>query len=272
MDPGSAGGAAGAAGAGSEPSGRPPGGSGGPDRTLDAGEQSTQYRGLVAVVREFALAIVSPGDLPDLLHRLTDHARGVVAAAGAGILVEDRAGRLQFAAASDDRIVEIERHQQRIEDGACYDAYAGNRIMAIADLEAEARWPSYRARALAAGLRAVLAVPVRAYGRTVGVVNVYRGEPTEWGADDQAFSEVLAALAAGYLVHADHGMAQQQLTDNLQRAIDTRDLIGQAKGVIMQRHGVDADAAFALLRTWSQHHNRKLREVAQDVVAGTPLD
>jgi GAF domain-containing protein len=225
-----------------------------------------EVHNLVDVVRQFAVSLVEPGDLPVLLHRLTEDARTVFPAAGSGILLEDRTGHLQFAAASEERIVGIERHQERIESGACWEAYASERIVAVDDLEDEERWPEYRARALRVGLRAVLGIPMQVYGRTLGVMNIYRSDVTTWTEEDVACGEILATLAIGYVVHADQQLSQQRLADNLQRAIDTRDVIGQAKGVLMRDRGIDADAAFALLRERSQHTNRKLRDVAQRIV------
>lgn len=239
------------------------------DRDL---HDQTGVTGLAGVVRDFAVSIGGPADLSELLHRLTDRACEVMPARGAGILVEDRSGDLQFAAASDDAVVELERHQQRIEAGACFEAYVSGTIVEVSDLDQDTRWPAYRTRALRAGLPAVLGMPVRVYDRTIGALNIYRDTPSDWSVEDRARGETLAALVAGYVLHAEHEVAQQELADNLQRAIDTRDLIGQAKGILIGRDGVDASDAFDTLRELSQRTNRKLRDVARDVVDGMTSD
>jgi GAF domain-containing protein len=221
---------------------------------------------LRVAVDEVAAAVVAPGDLAATLHRLTEHTSGVVDACGAGILLEDREGELRFAAASEERIIDIEQHQEHIESGACWAAYTEDRIVAVGDLEDDSRWPEYRTRALDKGLRAVLGVPMRTLGRTVGVINIYRDVATSWSENDVSLGQTLAALAATCLTQAHLGAHHQELTENLQRAIDSRDIIGQAKGVLMSRDGLDADAAFEVLRERSQRENRKLRELARAIV------
>lgn len=227
---------------------------------------------LLVVIREFTGTILNPFDLPALLHDVTGHAMRVVGAAGAGIMLEDADGEPRFAAASDDRIVEIELVQERIEEGACYEAFSTNQVVAVADLAADDRWPTYRDRACHHGFASVVGVPLNAFGRTIGVINVYRSEPGAWTNEDLAAAEVHAAMAAGYIVNSLQVRAQSHLTDQLQQAIASRDLIGQAKGLLMARDGSDPDTAFEVLRQMSHHSNRKLREVAADIVSGHPRD
>jgi GAF domain-containing protein len=220
------------------------------------------------VVRDVAGAMVGPSDLPELLHRLTEHASAMVGAVGAGILLRDRQGHLRFGAASEDRIMDVEHHQQLVEEGACWQAYTDDRVVVAEDLRHDERWPSYTARALEHGFVAVVGVPMRAYGRTIGVMNVYRETAGPWSDEACEAAEVLAALGAGYVAHAAQLRDQEDLTDQLQRAIDSRDLIGQAKGIVMAHRQVDAGQAFSLLRVGSQSRNVKLRDIAQAVIDG----
>jgi GAF domain-containing protein len=225
--------------------------------------------GLLGAIREFAGAIVNPFDVDELLQRLTERTLEVVDASGCGIMLQDEEGQLAFAAASDDALVEVELHQERINEGACYDAFQRNELVVIEDVGAGGeRWPGYRDRVLAAGLRAVIGIPMNAFGRTIGVMNIYRSSPGPWTSDDVEAAEILTAIGAGYLVHAHDLRAQHELTEHLQQAIASRDLIGQAKGIIMAREDVDGEEAFAILRTTSQRSNRKLREIARLVVEG----
>ncbi|MFA9445555.1 ANTAR domain-containing protein [Egicoccus sp. AB-alg6-2] len=220
---------------------------------------------LLAAVREFTTTILNPYDLPDLLHRLTDHATMVTGAQGCGIMLAGNDG-LGFAAASDDGVVDVEVTQDRIDDGPCHAAYERDQTMAIGDLEAEDRWPEYRQRALESGFRAVLGIPMRAWGQTIGVLDIYRRAPGPWSDTDRDAAEIMTAMGAGYILHANQMRAQHELADQLQTALTSRDIIGQAKGLLMARHRVDADEAFDMLRSTSQRGNMKLREVAAKVI------
>jgi GAF domain-containing protein len=215
------------------------------------------------VIREFTRNIINPYDVAELLHQLTMQAMSVVDADGAGIMLEDEHGQLRFAAASEERIVRAEEHQERIESGACHEAYSTNEVVVVDDLAETDRWPEYRDRVVGLGLEAVLGVPMIAFGRTVGVINIYRSSPTSWTEEDIEAARIIVTMAAGYIVNANQLRASQDVSDQLRLALESRDLIGQAKGILMARENIDADGAFDLLRKKSQETNRKLRDIAQ---------
>jgi GAF domain-containing protein len=221
---------------------------------------------LVAAVREFTGAILNPFDLDDLLHRLMGHATEVMSAAGAGIMLAEEDGDLAFVAASDQRVVDVELHQAQMGQGACHEAFAINEIVRVDDIANEGRWPEYAELAESLGLRAVLGVPLNAFGETIGVINIYRDRPTAWSDEDIGAAQILASMGAGYILNANQLKAQHTLSEQLHAAIDSRDLIGQAKGIIMAQEQIDSDAAFEVLRQRSQDDNRKLRDIAEDVV------
>lgn len=220
---------------------------------------------LLDAIREFTTTILNPYDLANLLHQLTHHALTVTSSQGAGILLAGRNG-LGFAAASDDRVIELEVLQDRIESGACYEGFTTRQLVVVTDLAATDRWPDYRDRALELGFRSVIGVPMNACGETIGVLNIYRQAPGSWSAADVDAAEIVTAMGAGYVLHANHLRAQHELADQLQHALESRDAIGQAKGLLMGRHGVDATEAFAMLRATSQEMNMKLREVAAGII------
>lgn len=225
-------------------------------------------RRLLEVVRDAAMALVTSPDLPVLLFRLTEHATALSEAYGAGILLRDREGRLRFGGASRDEIIAIERHQAQIQSGIGCDAFERDEVLITEDLTTNPKWPRYGERACETGMCAVAAVPMHAYGHTIGVLDVYRKTTSDWDEETLEILNVLATLGAGYVAHAAYLRDHRDLTDQLQRAIDTRDLIGQAKGVVMTRMDVDATTAFAMLRTCSQRRNVKLRDIAAAVIEG----
>jgi GAF domain-containing protein len=223
-------------------------------------------RALIDVIHEFTNSLLNPYDLDELLVRLTGHATAVLDAAGAGIMLESRDGSLDFAAASCPAVTEIERHQDHVRSGTCHEAFVTNTTITVDDIEATDRWPTYRAKALELGLRSVIGVPLNAHGQTIGVLNVYRPEPGPWSSDDVEACEILAAMGAGYILHANQLRASQELAEQLQEALDSRAIIERAKGLLMATEQVDAETAFKGLRQASMDANRKLRDIARDIV------
>ena len=221
---------------------------------------------LVQVIREFTGTIINPFDLDELLYRLMDHATEVVDVAGAGVMLADDDGELGFVAASQEQVVEAEQHQARLQTGACFHAYMVNDIVVVEDLAAERRWPDYARHVLDLGLRSVLGVPMNAFGQTIGVINFYRSHASSWSEEDVGVAEIITAMGAGYILNANQLRAQHAFGEQLRSAVDSRDLIGQAKGILMVRDNVDADAALALLRRRADEQGLTLRELSRKLV------
>jgi GAF domain-containing protein len=136
----------------------------------------------------------------------------------------------------------------------------------VPDVRSETRWPGYTARVLETGAHAVVGVPMVAFGATIGVLNVYRPDPGPWAPAQVHAAEALAAIAAAVIAHSDQIHAQEELRRNLEAAIASHDVIGQAKGILMARYGMNAEDAFSLLRGMSQRSNRRLRDIAEHIV------
>jgi GAF domain-containing protein len=224
---------------------------------------------LIEAIREFSRAVANPFDLDALLQRLTDHATVALHAAGAGIMLQDQRahGRLCFAAASSELITRAEQMQHDEQTGPCTEAFETNERVVAEDLANSGRWPGYSERAVELGLLSVVGVPLNAWGQTIGVLNVYRSDPSRWTGADLEACEIVAAMAAGYILNASNLRAQHELAENLQRALESRGLIERAKGIIMADRGVDATRAFDVLRHTSQQRNVKLRDVAEEIAS-----
>lgn len=221
---------------------------------------------LLAAVREFTTTILNPYDLQELLQRLTAHATTVTGTDGAGIMLAGARG-LGFAAAWPESVVDIEVTQDRVESGPCHDAFTSGTPTVVDDLRVEHRWPEYRERALELGFRAIAGFPMHAWGETIGVLDLYRRHPGPWTGDVLDTAEIMTSMGAGYVLHANQLKAQHELAEQLQTALESRDTIGQAKGLLMARHRIGADEAMDLLRETSQRTNVKLRDVAARLVA-----
>lgn len=225
-----------------------------PDRGTDL-EQS---------LAEIATALFAPRTVSDVLQRIVDEtAANVEGCDLAGLLLLTN-GEISTAAHSGPQVIELDALQANTGEGPCLDvATLGGTVYAI-DLAEDARWPRFGPNAAAAGIRSVFAVQVSA--RRSSVLNLYARLPAAFGVTDRAKAVLLATLAGLALSSAEEREDDLQREVNLQAALTTREVIGQAQGILMERERITATEAFNTLRRASQHLNVKLRDVAQHLV------
>ena len=154
---------------------------------------------------------------------------------------------------------QVDALQAETGEGPCMDAVFEQQTVRVPDMATEARWPRFAARAHALGAGSMLSFQLYVEGDNLGALNLYSRERNAF--DDE--SEHVGLLFA---THAAVAFAGVQKESQLRQAIATRDLIGIAKGILVERHKVTPDQAFTLLTRASQNTNRKLREVADDLV------
>ena len=163
-------------------------------------------------------------------------------------------------AASDDVPRTVDAIQSETDEGPCLSAIREHEVFRTGDLSQETRWPNFSARAhRETGITSMLCFRLFVEGDTLGALNLYSKAADAFDDQDCATGSVFAAHAAVALSSALH---DEQMDD----ALKSRDVIGQAKGLIMAREGVDADRAFDMLRRASQRLNVKLRDLATDMV------
>jgi putative methionine-R-sulfoxide reductase with GAF domain len=166
---------------------------------------------------------------------------------------------------TDPIVDQIDALQHETGEGPCLDAIADRLIFYADDVADDSRWPRFGPQASAAGIRSVLALPLTTNG-SLGALNLYARYPAAFGVVDRAKGVILASLA-GLAVAAAHSHEDEELrAANLNVALASREVIGQAQGILMERERISAAQAFDVLRRASQHLNRKLRDVAQDFV------
>ena len=229
----------------------------------------SRERRLVETFVELADTLVEDFDVVELFSSLAERVVQLGIASEAGILLVDEAGDLQFVAASHERTHLLELFQVQNQEGPCQDCFTTGAPVGAGDLAAASdRWPLFAPRAVSAGFRSVQAVPLRLRGAILGALNLFLTDP---GGIDREAEAVVQAMADVATI----GLLQQRELDRahavqgqLQRALQTRIGIEQAKGIISERRGIEMDAAFALLRSYSRNHNQKLHDVARDVVGG----
>ncbi len=185
---------------------------------------------------------------------------------GAGLLLVDEGGVLRYMAASDEPGRMLETLQEQFGEGPCVDAFLDDAPVLAGDLASDPRWPSVAPLAAKHGVRAVLGVPVRLPEGPVGALNVYAARPHRWDQADIAAIQAYTRVIASLLRTAVRAHVSGKAAGQLQRALDHRSLIEQAKGVIMERRGLGQQAAFDLLRAQARSTRRRLHDVASEVV------
>jgi GAF domain-containing protein len=197
---------------------------------------------------------------------LEETLRGIVGAAlrmvpgarFAGLSTIERRRRIVTRSATDDRVYAIDLAQYESGEGPCLDAVREQRTVRLSDMATETRWPMFTRAAQELGIASMLSIQLYMREGNLGALNLYSPMPHAF--DDE--SEQVGLLLA---THAAVAMAGARTEQELDLALAARDLIGQAKGILMERHKLSAAEAFRMLVRASQQTNRKLAEVARDL-------
>ena len=205
---------------------------------------------------------------------LEDTLAGVTAAAvnllpgvdSADVLIITDPDQHRSVAATSPLAIDLDGLQRRHGQGPCLDAAVGETMVVCNDLRGDPRWPQYSASALQAEVHATLSFQLYTHQQRPtqrAAFNLFSRQPHAFDPEAQAVAAMLATHAAIMLIAQDREA-------QFQSALASRDAIGQAKGMIMERFGVDATRAFELLKQLSQDTNTRLVDVAAQIVAGGP--
>ena len=204
----------------------------------------------------------------DAMREIVQTTHTVFSVDGAGLMLTDVEQRLRGVAASDQRFAHLEDLQIEHGEGPCIEAFDTKQLVGTQDLEAEERWPGFSRSAVARDVRAVLASPLPYNQDAVGVVAVLSEQRRPWSAEGElgllAFTDLAALLIASMMAGEQHS----QLARQLQGALDSRQVIEQAKGVLMGTKGISARAAYEQLRAQARAERRKLSAVCAGIVDG----
>ena len=154
------------------------------------------------VIEELERAAVTDPSIQKILDRLVQRIVDVLPVTGAGVMLVDERQRLHFVAASNDTMMAIEDLQNELDEGPCLEAHATGGAVAIDDIGRDQRFPRFSRRASAEGLGAVFVFPLALDGDRLGALDVYRDTPGPLSDEDLQTAQVLADVAAAYLVNA----------------------------------------------------------------------
>lgn len=228
-----------------------------------------RYERLANAFVGLADTLAADYDVVELAQQLIDNTMALLPIAAAGILLGDASGELQVFASSSEQTKLLEVLQVEADVGPCLEAYRTGRPVLVADLEASAaRWPAFAECAAKYEFRALTALPLRLRSERVGALDLFRNETGPMAAADFAVAQALADVATIGILHQRILMRSESVNQQLQTALNTRLIIEQAKGVLSERGAIDMDRAFTLLRSHARSSNRRLADLAREVVDG----
>ncbi|WP_018601929.1 GAF and ANTAR domain-containing protein [Mycobacterium sp. 155] len=202
-----------------------------------------------------------PADVDAALGELTESGVNYISAAQhAGITIASRDGKLHTSAATSEYPALLDKFQQLCGEGPCLSAAWEQHIIKIDDVETEQRWPAYcRDTREETPIRSIMAFQLYADHQTMGALNFY---------SERAYAFDAEAVESGLIVATHAALAWNLLRrdEQFRSALASRDIIGQAKGMLMERFKIDAVQAFEVLKRLSQNSNTPLVGVAQEIV------
>ncbi len=215
-------------------------------------------------MEELPRTLLRPVPIGDLLNGVTGAAVDLIEGADcADVLLVSESNDFQSLAATRQLAIDVDGIQEQFHEGPCLDAADGEALVRCDDLQGDPRWPRFAKGAVAVGVHAMMSFQLYTHDKRKGALNLFGQKPGVFDAKDQAVGAMLAAHAATALIAHDR---ERQF----QSALSSRDAIGQAKGMIMERFAVDATRAFDLLKKLSQDSNTPLVDIAAGLVARGP--
>jgi GAF domain-containing protein len=226
------------------------------------GQPSRSYTGdatmneLAETLSQLARSLQGERSMDETLQAITSEAvRTVPGARYAGISEVQGRRRIGTRAATADVVVRADEAQYETGQGPCLEAIREQETVRMGDIVTETRWPDFVARALDLGIRGMLSFQLYAAEGSLGALNLYADEPDVFTDESEYIGLLFASHAAMAMIGA------KQLR-NKDRALETRDIVGQAKGILMERYRITADQAFVLMIGASQRTNVRLTDVA----------
>ena len=222
---------------------------------------------LSALHQELAGVVVVDRALDEVLTEIVQIARRALPGSEASsiTLIRDERG---YTAAYDGQLaMDADELQYERGYGPCLDAGRSGEVFIIADMRSEERWPDYARKGAELGVLSSLSMPLPFQGATIGALNNYAGLPSAFGEGDLAAAEEVAAFVAIAVANAEAAARATDDVTNMRRAMASRSVIEQAKGILMERYKVTSEQAFTLLTHASQRSNVKLRDIAEELTS-----
>ncbi|MHA7287754.1 ANTAR domain-containing protein [Arthrobacter sp. MDT3-44] len=213
--------------------------------------------------------LVADYDVLDLLHTLAEECVDLLQVDQVGLLLASPQGDLQVVASTSEEAELVEMLQLQAGEGPCIECYHSGAVVSIADVTPLDKWPVFRQACLRQGFASVHVVPLRIHDRIIGAMGLFGTTAGELEQEDAVIAQALASVATISLLQERTIRESQIVNDQLQRALNSRVMIEQAKGVIAQTSTLTMAEAFDRLRTHARSTRQTLNDTAQQVINRT---
>jgi transcriptional regulator with GAF, ATPase, and Fis domain len=238
-------------------------------RQRDSGAMTSREQLLATTFVDLADTLVADFDVIDFLHTLATRSVELLDVDAAGIMLADQRGGLHVMASSAEEARLLELYELQNNEGPCLDCYRSGRPVARENLAAmRSSWPAFSEQLRRLGFHSAQALPMRLRDDTIGALNLFRLEPGRLSETDLGIGQAMAHVATVGLIQERALAASELLATQLQTALSSRVQLEQAKGVLAQRAGLPMDQAFQLMRDYARSHNRRLSDVAAQIIEG----
>ena len=218
------------------------------------------------VLSELARIVLADETMGSILDRVAHLAKQVIPGADEVSVTLVTTKGAATAAYTDHLAMQADERQYGLDGGPCLDAGRGGVILHIRDMRTEDRWPDYAPEAAKSGVLSSLSVPLPIQEDVVGALNVYSREADAFSDESTAVAQEFASYAAIAVANANTYVSTAELAEQMRAVMASRVDIEQAKGILIAREGMSPDEAFDVLVRASQRENRKLRDIARDIV------
>jgi len=240
--------------------------SGGYGSARESGGARRRERLLARAFVRLSDTLADEFDIVEFLQSLSADSVEIIGAEAASVMLANTRGELRLVASSEERMRLLELFEIQSAQGPCLDAFGSGQAVQASGAECHARWPVFAPRASAAGFHALCAVPMRAHADIIGALNLFRGSDQLFSHAELEIARAMAQVATMALIQERAIRERSMLAEQLQAALRSRVIIEQAKGMLAEHLSTAIDEAFQLLNNYARDHNRRLTEVARDVV------
>jgi GAF domain-containing protein len=189
----------------------------------------------------------------------------VPGSSGAGVsILDDR--RRRSAGSTDARVRRADSLQYELDEGPCLAATAARELIRVDDLAEDPRWPRWAAAVTPLGLRASMSAPLVAGDGSLGAIKVYADQPRTFDRHSEQLLTLFSAQAAILVANVQTYERAKRLSEGMREAFRGRDAVSIAKGILMGRHSVDEDTAFAMLMSRAEQDGTPLVQAAQSII------
>ena len=238
------------------------------------GKQAPRRAGLARealLARSFvrlADTLVKDFDIVEFLHGLAVDSAEILGAEAAGVMLADQRSGLRLVTSSQERMRHLELLELKTVQGPCLDAFASGQAVQASAADSLSRWPAFAPQASEAGFQRLCGVPLQVRAEVIGVLNLFRDGDEPFIVDEMEIARAMAEMAAIALSQEQELRDGSALAEQLQGALGSRIVIEQAKGMLAGHFTIPMDNTFPLLRKYARSRNRKIAEVAADIVSG----